>query len=39
MPELLICFQLIHRLPYEYDNLVQILNIIEDKDFKLENVL
>ncbi|XP_054723284.1 uncharacterized protein LOC129233257, partial [Uloborus diversus] len=38
MPELLLCFQLIRRLPEEYDNLVQILYRLEDKDFTLENV-
>lgn len=34
----LVCFQLRLCFPYEYDNLVQILHRLHDKDFELENV-
>ena len=38
IPELLVCFQLIRRLPSDYDNLVQILYRLEDKEFSFSNV-
>ncbi|XP_071039976.1 uncharacterized protein [Parasteatoda tepidariorum] len=38
MPEKLTCFQLIRRLPADYDNLVQMLYRLEDKDFSISNV-
>lgn len=38
IPELLVCFQLIRRLPPEYDNLVQHLYRGEDVDFTVDKV-
>lgn len=34
MPECLVCFQLIRKLPADYDNLVQLLYRLEDKQFQ-----
>ncbi|GBN71854.1 hypothetical protein AVEN_240956-1 [Araneus ventricosus] len=38
MPECLVCFQLIRKLPVEYDNLVQLLYQLEYKQFTFINI-
>jgi len=38
IPEILTCFQLIRKLPIDYDNLVQTIYRLENKYFTLENI-
>jgi hypothetical protein len=38
IPDILVCFQLIRKLPPEYDNIVQILYRLEDKNFTITNI-
>ncbi|XP_042913032.1 uncharacterized protein [Parasteatoda tepidariorum] len=38
IPELLVCFQIIRKLPEEYDNLVQILYRLKDSEFTINNI-
>ncbi|UYV73851.1 hypothetical protein LAZ67_11001138, partial [Cordylochernes scorpioides] len=38
LPEVLVCFQLIRKLPQDYDGIVQVLYRLEEKQFNVENI-
>ncbi|UYV61146.1 hypothetical protein LAZ67_1003572 [Cordylochernes scorpioides] len=38
LPEVLVCFQLIRKLPQDYDGIVQVLYRLEEKHFNVENI-
>lgn len=38
IPDILVCFHVIRRLPDEYGDIVQVLYRLEDKEFEIENV-
>ncbi|UYV61247.1 hypothetical protein LAZ67_1004099 [Cordylochernes scorpioides] len=38
LPEVLVCFQLIRKLPQDYDGIIQVLYRLEEKQFNVENI-